>query len=679
MKWLKKEYRRCLVDMHIEDWDEEFMSRFEPSEYIDAMEKAGVKGVMIYAQSHVGLCYWPTRAGQMHRNLKNRDIVDETFRLAHAKDMDVILYYSLIYDNWAYETYPEWRIRDINGKPSREGNWHGKRYGWCCPNSQGYRDYTCKQIEDFCGRYDFESVFFDMLFWPEVCYCDSCKERYFKEFGCEMPVVIDWNDPEWNEFQHARERWLAEFGKMATNCVKKYKPDATATHNWASMFNFWRFGVGTITAGASDYASGDFYRGSEGSSFICKYMYNTADDFEFLTSRCTGLDDHTTNKPIEELEERAYVALANKGAFMFIDAIDPVGTLNPTVYENLRRICANIEKYEPYIGGEMRQDVAIYYSLSSKMDLSDNGKNVGDDISGEAPHLETAVNASAILKERHIPYGVISKKNIGRLDAYRMIILPNVIMLDEEEVNAFKKYVSCGGKLYASGGRAVKYLGDMLGLEYIGDTGEKATYAAPCNKGNEILYMFTKEHPMALRGSQAIVKAAGEVEVLATVTLPYTDPDDGKKFVSIHSNPPGIQTGYPALTCKDYGKGKAVWAAGCIEGIKTSMHMDAAESIFRFLEPGQFSFSAHAHSALEITVFDQEDMNRIIINAVNTMELYPQVPIDDIRIKVNTYGRKPTGAVLLPGGQELEMAVEGEFAAVRVPKTRVFNMVAINY
>jgi hypothetical protein len=679
MNWLKREYRRCLVDMHIEDWNEEFLSKFEPSEYINTMEKAGVKGVMIYAHSHVGLCNWPTKAGQMHRGLKGRDIVDETFRLAHSKGMDVILYYSLIYDNWAYDAHPGWRIKDVRGRNSREGNWHGKRYGWCCPNNLEYREYTRTQIEDFCGRYDFESVFFDMLFWPEVCYCDSCRERYFRETGCELPVVIDWNDSGWNRFQKAREEWLAEFGKMATDTVKKVKPDVTVTHNWANMFNFWRFGVNTVAAGASDYGSGDFYRGSEGSSFICKYMYNSVEDYEYLTSRCTGLDDHTTNKPIEELEERAYVALANKGAFMFIDAIDPVGTLNPRVYEGLGQIFANVEKYEPFIGGVMRQDVAVYFSLSSKMDFRDNGKKVDEPLSELIPHLEAAVNVSAILKERHIPFGVISKKNIRQLDSYKMILLPEVMLMDEEEIEAFRSYVLNGGKLYASGGRVAQYLSDVLGLEYIGETHEKATYAAPCNKGTELLSMFTASHPMALRGSQALAGAADDVEIMATVTLPYTDPADGEKFASIHSNPPGIPTTYPAMTARRFGKGKVLWAAGCIEGIRSPMHMDVVENIIRYLEPGPFSYSADAHSSLEITVFDQEDQNRIIINAVNTMEVYPQVPIDNIFVKVDMRGHKPAGAVLLPEGEKIEMCEQGRTAIVKIPATRVFNMAAIYY
>ena len=34
-KWFKKSYRRNLLDMHIPDWDERFLSEFDPKKYVD--------------------------------------------------------------------------------------------------------------------------------------------------------------------------------------------------------------------------------------------------------------------------------------------------------------------------------------------------------------------------------------------------------------------------------------------------------------------------------------------------------------------------------------------------------------------------------------------------------------------------------------------------------------------
>ena len=54
--WYQKNYRRNLVDMHIEDWDESFLSEFDPEEYVRMLKRANVTCAMVYANSHVGLC-----------------------------------------------------------------------------------------------------------------------------------------------------------------------------------------------------------------------------------------------------------------------------------------------------------------------------------------------------------------------------------------------------------------------------------------------------------------------------------------------------------------------------------------------------------------------------------------------------------------------------------------------
>ena len=38
--WYKNSYRRHLCDMHIDDWDEEFLSKFSPEEYFENLKKA---------------------------------------------------------------------------------------------------------------------------------------------------------------------------------------------------------------------------------------------------------------------------------------------------------------------------------------------------------------------------------------------------------------------------------------------------------------------------------------------------------------------------------------------------------------------------------------------------------------------------------------------------------------
>ncbi len=56
MEWYQRQWRRNLVDMHIEDWDEEFLSKFDPDEYVRLLKLGNIGAPMLYFQSHVGLC-----------------------------------------------------------------------------------------------------------------------------------------------------------------------------------------------------------------------------------------------------------------------------------------------------------------------------------------------------------------------------------------------------------------------------------------------------------------------------------------------------------------------------------------------------------------------------------------------------------------------------------------------
>ena len=54
--WTEGNYRRNLMDMHIDDWNEEFLSRINPKEYVEALADAGVQCAMVKAKPHTGLC-----------------------------------------------------------------------------------------------------------------------------------------------------------------------------------------------------------------------------------------------------------------------------------------------------------------------------------------------------------------------------------------------------------------------------------------------------------------------------------------------------------------------------------------------------------------------------------------------------------------------------------------------
>ncbi|MEM3591523.1 MAG: beta-galactosidase trimerization domain-containing protein [Candidatus Bathyarchaeia archaeon] len=679
-EWFKKVYRRNVVDMHIADWDENFLSEFNAKKYVEALTLARVESTVVYATSHMGLCYYPTKIGAMHKGLRGRDILGEVIDLCHENGINVVVYYSLIFNVWAYDAHPDWRIIRADGKEAAENS----RYGVCCPNSP-YRDFAVKQVEEICKNYDFEGIRFDMTFWPTVCYCKHCQEKYSEEVGGEIPRIVNWLDQKWVTFQRKREKWLIDFAALITSTVRRIKPEVTVEHQSSTYDKSWLLGVTQKLSEQCDFLQGDFYGGLLEESFACKLFHNLTKNkpCAFETSSNVSLTDHTTLKPKELLELEAYAAIANGAAFVFIDAINPDGTLNESVYYTMREIFEEIEKYEKYLGGEPIADAAIYFSTESKFDLADNGKNVME-ASQKMPHLESALNVAESFIRNHIPFTVITKKNLGSLSSYKVLVLPNVLMMGEEEAEAFREFVKNGGVLYASkhtslirkdGKMGDFLLSDLLGVSYLGETKESFTYISPIGKGEEVLLGYSSKYPLSIYGSQLKVEAREGAEVLGKIILPYTDPADTKHFASIHSNPPGKITNYPAIILNNYGKGRAIYITGDLERVK--YHQNTFIRLIRLLYPKSFSFESDAPGFVEMTLFDQKNHGRYIITLLNLIE--ECIPIRGINVKIALNGKKPERLLKLPEEKELNYKEEEGRIEFNAAELKRFAAFALNY
>jgi len=691
MKWFEKSYRRSLMDMHIDDWDETFLSQYNPEEYINALKDARVQSAMIPTISLTGGCYWPTSSGHMHRGLKGRDVLGEAIELCHKNDMDVIVYYNLIYNNKAFASNPSWRILDINGSDTRKYKGLLGRYGTCCPNSLGYRKLVCEQLQELCLGYDFEGFFLDMTLWPAVCYCNSCRKRYKEEKGAEIPSILDWGKKNWTDFQKRREDWLVEFAAMATQCVKKLKPNATLAHNSAAYPLDWWFGSSEGLIMQSDYLSGDFYGGFVQNSFICKLFYNisTTKPFEFMTCRCDPfVSEHTNFKPQSMLMASVFMAMAHDGAFLFIDAIDPLGTFNKEIYEVIGRIFEQTIPFEKHLGGELIQDVAVYFSSTSKMNLNKNGEKVpiGSEVVvqtnyGEEPHLDAAVGCVRNLRDGHIPFGVIGRRNLANLAQYKVVVLPQVVVLDQEEADAMLKYVSEGGSIYISGCPSVEFVREVAGIMIKGQIDETYSYITPTDQGRELLCRISSRYPMAVNARQFLATSFSQsrMNVLATITLPYTNPDDGTKYASMHSNPPGIKTEHPAVANCGYGRGKTTWVASAIEVSKDTSSKNVFRDVIADLCQGGFSFQADAPSEVEFTVFHQPENHRYIVNILNEQESFPQIPVYNMTFCLTMKDQKVKSVQMQPGGDLLEYKMKEGQLQIQIPRLDIYLMISINY
>ena len=640
--WYRRARRRMLVDMHIPDWDEAFLAKYDPAALVAQYERAGVNSVMFYCQAHTGLCNWPTKTGKLHANLAGRDVVAETIELLKRRDIATCAYYCVIFNNWAFLEHPDWRVAAAN---ERDVFVQG-RAGCCCPNNPDHHAFALAQAAELAGRYAFDGFFFDMTFWPQVCLCTHCRARYRQESAAEIPTVVDWTESAWCRFQSTRERWMSEFAGELTATVKRPRPDLTVYHNFATSICNWICGLPTSSAVHHDFLGGDFYGDSHEQLLVIKMMTNLTESrpAEFMTSRCIDLTDHLNLKRFDRMELQAHAATLFSSAFLFIDAIDPIGTVNPAVYERIGRIYAETARYEPWLGGEPVEDIAIYFSSDSKMDFAENGTDVSNcGFSRTFPHYKAVVGAIRILQEAHLPFGVITRKQLANLDSYQAVVLPNVLRMDAEEVAAFRAYVECGGRLYASGWTSLTetrgqrhddfMLADVFGCHFAADDLGRTAYLKPRDAG--LSRLITPQEMVGVQTGRTLrLDARAEGEALATLTLPYASPHPGsisdQNWASFHSSPPWTDTQGPFVVRNTFGRGRAIYCAADLEGVG----VDAADKVFLHLIQELMdtppTYSADTHPCVWMNVIHQPEHSRYLIGFLNHQAQLPAIPITQV-------------------------------------------------
>lgn len=568
-KWYDGIYRRHLLDMHISDERPEYLSRFDADDYYDNLVKAKIQCAMIYLQSHTGLCNF--KAGQYtHKRFAGKN--NEIMRLiskCRQGGIKTVGYYSLIFNNRAADIHPEWEMVNESGKTWRG---QGRRYGLCCPNNVEYRKFVSEQIKLISENFkDIDGIFYDMPYWEMVCRCKSCRKRWSDEEGGELPPVHNFDDADTLKLIRKRQDWMAEFVRFVRAESQKYMPSVTVEFNYAAVMGLdWISGSAEGINDMSEFTGGDLYGDLYNHSFVCKYYYNITNNrpFEYMTCRCDDrLTEHTVTKSQNRLESEILLTCAHHGASLIIDAIDPVGTMDKRVYERVGKVFSKQIPYEKYMDkGELYAEIAVYFDSRTQFE---------NPVSGTF-NKRCAINAVKTFAENHIPVAVVSNGRMQNIDKYRAVIAPSLQNFENDEIPLLTEYVGDGGNLYISGESDSRLIKTFFGAEKLGytyginkrGTGHGAPksvqcYIRPCGDSG-ILGEFTKDYPMPV-GYKLPLFRVQKGRTLAAVTLPYTDPSDNLHFASIHSNPPGITTDYPAIVCAEYGRGKVFWSLCCIE------------------------------------------------------------------------------------------------------------------
>ena len=674
-KWYKNSYRRNLVDMHINDWSEEFLSQFDPDAYFEYLRTAKVDGVMLYLQSHAGLCHYPTASGVMHKNLVGReDAMRRLVDKCRENGISVVGYYSLIFNTREEERHPEWRLVSdrVTGTSAHQ---RGSRYGRCCPNNAEYREFLKAQVAEIRDYFTLDGIFYDMTYWSGVCYCESCRARFERETGfSELPDMDDFKTENALLFKKKREEWIAEFCKFITDYTREIFPESlTVSHNNAyEVAGDWHETVWEGISDQCDYCTGDLYGDIYDHSFCMKFYQSATKNmpFEYMVSRFSkNLQQHTLSKTQTELDQDVLLTIAHHGANFVIDAMDPVGTLNPRIAELIGKSYERQIPYEPFIkSGDAVADVAVWYSTTGRYNTE------GQDFNSR----KCAGVLSKTLNMAHVPFAVVGNTATLGFEKYKFIFAPAIAGLEKKHREDAVKYVRDGGVLWLSGAEDTELLRAFFGASVEGFTELTNTYVAPKKYAEELFFGFDAKYPLAMTHKYPLVSGVDkDTEVLATLTLPYVHPEDPREFASIHSNPPGTHTDYPAFMRKFFGKGTVIWSGLPIEGYNSYHHKIVTLNILREnLAADAQTVSTNAPEQVELVTFADDKAVQVSVVDLGITEEHRNIESFEVKVKTE---KRPSGVYLLPERTPIEFEYEDGKAVFKTRALDLFDMYRLEY
>lgn len=668
MLWYEKCYSRLLVDNHITDLNPEYMSKFDPAEYITTVKNSGVDSVMLYACCHNGNCYYPTKCGHQHKGLKGRDIFGETVQGLRDAGIVPIAYYTVIFHNDSAKRFP-------HGVPvDRSGSTYDGRYHYGCPNNPDIVHFYQEQIKEII-QYPIDGIFIDMTYWPRVCCCESCQTKFRNETGLEIPDTINWSDPVWLKFQQFREDSLAEFAKRLTGTAKENKTGITVVHQFSPVLHGWRLGQSRGLAEASDYTSGDFYGGKRQQRLALKIFeaYSTYKPCEFMTSRSINLKDHTSTKSDEELYLHALTTLANGSAYFFIDAINPDGTLEQDFYQRLKRINQKLLPFKEIIAHhrpELYGEVGIYFAIESCVNLLNNGKKLEDikEINSNMvqranPVIEELQGLTCLLQNLHIPHRIITERQED-YSSLKVLIVPNANYLRQKEYEKIRKFVQRGGLVIATGhtsicSREEKYddfqLSDVFGIHYSG-------------KNTDICHYLSIQNSLISSNSIAPLATVTTARAHGYVNLPDFPVNDPEHYASIHSNPPGKTTGFAGITENNYGKGKCFWIYSNLLGIDQFSQQEFSRIFLKQHLPAFVTESENLPYSTEITLLKSKTEEAWLLTVINYQDELPNIPLLDIRITVRIPENRGIREIIqISDGKKISFRQRDDFLSLEIP------------
>lgn len=662
--------RQVHLDFHTSDLIEDIASRFDAKAFGQAFKNAHADSVTIFSKCHHGHSYHPTKIGRMHPHLKF-DLLRAQLDALHAHDIKAPIYLSAGWDEYAANSQPGWRLMDEKGLPKRVGG-EPLGDGWAYLDfASPYLAYLCAQVEEVMVNYpDGDGIFIDIPY-QQLSSGPWTQQRMTAQ-------GMDWESP----------AQRADFAEQVNFELFEGIQQAVIKHD-PKMPLF--FNSGHVRRGRRDVYKRYYSHleleslptakwGYDHFPLSARYVDVFGEDFIGMTGKFHHLwGEVGSYKTPEALSYEVAAMQANGAGASIGDHLHPNGAVDVTSYKSIGAAYAEAAAAEPFTrGSRNRADIGL---------VSVEGSRRPRFVGTPGTSNEADEGAARVLLESKFTFDVLDPEH--DFSSYRLLILPDEVVIDAALKASLDAYLAQGGKLLLSGKSGLDDNGFIFdtGAKWEGTnpfTGDYALHdkAIRASFVDDPIYMYV--------GSEQITVTDGTS--LGQVYDPYFERSPKHFSGHVHtprkSDPSGFAAGSRkgAVTYLAHKAFSAYRVSGAVA------ILELLEKIIAGLLDDAPLIRASLPRAGRVTVRHQAAEKRDVIHLLfaqpalrgllrgdNVQPIQDFTPLTNISLALTTNGKSVASVAVVPTGEKLDFTQIGNGISFVLPRLKGSAKIAVTY
>jgi hypothetical protein len=540
----------------------------DPSFWLDYFKRIRADGACLSAGGYVA--YYPTVIPLHHRSqwLGDGDLFGEM--VAGCRQLGMVILartdpHAIHQD--AATAHPEWVAVDIQGNPRQ--HWSTPDVWVTCALGPYNFDFMTEVHREITSRYKVNGIFSNRWAGHGVCYCQHCQQNFYDATGLQLPRTPTLSDPAWRHYLQWREQRLFALCRLWDKAIRDSHPPARYIPNSGGG------ALSTLDMAALGDMVPLLFADKQARSGITPPWANGKNAKEFRAAFgskpiggifSVGVEEKYRWKDSvqSEAELRIWVASAIANGmrpwFTKFSAVLYDHRWLPVV-ESLYQWHHQYERYLRNVKSLAR--VAVVYSQQTAAQYGGQ--------QAQAKVEDPILGIYQALVEARIPFEMVHDRLLDEAHCapYKVLILPNIAALSDDQCAALRAFVAKGGglvatfetSLYTEIGEPRDNFGlvDLFGIDYAGHV------EGPIKNSYCALHQDSNLSPTLLDGidnTSRIIHGTYRVHIQnlapdAITPLTLIPPYPDLPMEEVYPRQP--TTDIPAEICRQVGAGRVVY------------------------------------------------------------------------------------------------------------------------